>query len=421
VIDIKLLRENKELFSSMLVKRNTTADLSAILELDKKKLTVQRELEEKRKLVNQASAKIGQLAKEKKDISSAKAEVKVISDSIADVEAEFRQIDEKLKSLLLGIPNTPLDSVPDGKSEDDNPEIRKWGQPREFHFKPKSHLEIGEALGILDFKRAVKLSGARFALYFGNGARLERALTSFMLDTHTANGYKEVLPPFIVTAETMTGTGQLPKFKEDLFKIEGLEHYLIPTAEVPITNIHAGEILSADELPKKFTAYTPCFRSEAGSYGKIATGLIRQHQFNKVEMVKLVKPEDSLAELESLTADAESILQKLELPYRVVELCGGDLGFSSAKTYDLEVWLPSQKRFVEISSCSTFTDFQARRMAIRFRREAKSKPELVHTINGSGLAVGRTFVAILENFQNEDGSVSIPKALQGYMGGLPEL
>jgi len=415
MIDLKLLRNKKDYAASRIAARGMATDLEAVLSADADRMSATRELEEMRKRMNEESAKIGLLAREGKDISARRQDLKKLSAAIKEKESVCREIEERFNSLVLFVPNLPDESVPEGASEEENVEIRKWGEPRKFSFEPKSHVEIGENLGILDFKRAAKMSGARFALYRGPGARLERALISFMLNSHGANGYEEVITPFMVNRQAMTGTGQLPKFEDDLFRLEGLDMFLIPTAEVSVTNIYAGEILSAGELPRRFCAYTPCFRKEAGSYGKIATGLIRQHQFNKVELVKLSRPEDSMAELESLTADAELILQKLELPYRVVELCTGDLGFSAAKTYDLEVWLPSQNRYVEISSCSNFGDFQARRLGIRFRREINARPELVHTINGSGLAIGRALVAILENYQNENGSVEIPKTLRHYM------
>jgi seryl-tRNA synthetase len=421
MLDLKLLRKDKEGVAAKLARRGGDIDLSSLIEVYEKHLSNQSTLEALQREMNEASQEIGKLVRDKKDTAEAKEALKGLKEDIKESEEDFRLLEEAFNALLLEIPNIPDDTVPDGKSEEDNVEIRKWGEPKSFGFTPKSHVEIGESLGILDFKRAAKISGARFSLYRGAGARLERALIGFMLNTHTANGYEEIIPPFMVSAKSMTGTGQLPKFEEDLFKVEGADYYLIPTAEVPLTNIYSDEILGADDLPKKFCAYTPCFRSEAGSYGKIATGLIRQHQFNKVEVVKLVKPEDSMAELETLTADAESILQMLELPYRVVQLCTGDLGFSATKTYDIEIWLPSQERYVEISSCSNFADFQARRMSIRFKRDQKAKPEFVHTLNGSGLAVGRTFVAILENYQNEDGTVEIPKALKHYMGDVKVL
>jgi seryl-tRNA synthetase len=345
--------------------------------------------------------------------------MKTVSARIKELEAKLPEVVDELNNLLLLIPNIPHESVVVGLDPDDNPVIRKWGEIRDFEYTPLPHWELGEKLNILDFSRAAKIAGSRFSLQKGPGAALERALINFMLDIHTTfHGYTETLPPFLVNSESMTNTGQLPKFREDLFKVDGWDLFLIPTAEVPVTNIHRDEILSFDELPVKYVSYTPCFRSEAGSYGKDTRGLIRQHQFNKVELVTFSCPEDSYRELESLTADAEDILQRLGLPYRVVSLCSGDLGFSAAKTYDLEVWLPGQQLYREISSCSNFTDFQARRANIRFRRKKASGTELVHTLNGSGLAVGRTLVAILENYQQADGSVVIPEALRPYIGGL---
>jgi seryl-tRNA synthetase len=345
---------------------------------------------------------------------------RVLGDEISLLDDDLRQIEEERTSILLHIPNVPHESVPIGADEGANAEIRRWGTPKEFAFEPKPHWEIGEALRILDFERASKVTGARFTFYRGLGARLERALIAFMLDMHTLeHSYEELLPPFIVNRQSMVGTGQLPKFEEDMFHLEGTEgYYLVPTAEVPVTNYYREEILEAQQLPIYHCAYTPCFRAEAGSAGRDTRGLIRQHQFNKVELVKFVLPEHSYDELETLTADAEEVLQKLELPYRVVCLSTGDIGFSSAKTYDLEVWLPSANMYREISSCSNFEDFQARRASIRFRREPKARPEFVHTLNGSGLAIGRTTSAILENFQNADGSVTIPVALRPYMGGI---
>jgi seryl-tRNA synthetase len=416
MLDIKLMRKDRAGVEKALSRRNGNFNLGPLLEAEEKRLTLQSTLDADRAELNKVSAEIGKMAKEKKDASEIKSKMGIVSDRIKHGETEYAKIEEEIKRHALMFPNIPDNSVPDGKSEDENKLVRSWGTPREFTFDPKNHQELGEKLGILDLKRAAKISGARFALYRGLGAKLERSLMSFMLNTHVANGYEEVLPPYLVNAKSMTGTGQLPKFEEDLFKVEGGEYYLIPTAEVPVTNIYAEEILEDADLPKKFCAYTPCFRREAGSYGKVTAGIIRQHQFNKVELVKISRPENSMAELESLTADAESILQKLELPYRVVGLCTGDLGFASAKTYDIEVWLPSMKKYVEISSCSNFTDFQARRTGIRFKRDAKSKPELVHTLNGSGLAIGRTVVALLENYQREDGTIELPKALQHYMG-----
>lgn len=421
MIDIKLLLNGLEDTETAMAKRHADVDLRTLLGLYQNLLSSRSELEEMRRHMNETSAEIGRLVREKEDPSRLKGEMKGLAGNISMRSAMVKNYEAQFSKDVLMVPNIPHESVPDGESEKDNREIRRWGEPRKLDFTPKSHVELGEKLGILDLKRAAKISGARFAIYRGSGARLERALISFMLNAHTANGYEEILPPFMVNRKAMTGTGQLPKFEDDLFKIEGGDYYLIPTAEVPLTNIYADEILDAEQLPLKMCAYTPCFRREAGSYGKDTAGIIRQHQFNKVELVKLAKPEDSMAELESLTADAEGILQKLELPYRVVELCAGDLGFASAKTYDIEVWLPSQNRYREISSCSNFGDFQARRAGIRFKRDKKAAPEPVHTINGSGLAVGRTVVAILENFQQKDGSVTIPQALKHYMNDIPTL
>lgn len=420
MLDIRLIREDPETVKRKLARRGGGAfGIGALVEMDGKRRALAREVEELNRTRNETSKKIGQLKKAGEDTAKMQAEVKKIGEELKEREGRLKGVEEELSTLLLNVPNIPLDSVPEGADESANVEIRSWGERPEFTFEPKPHSELGEALGILDFQRAAKLSGARFALYHDGGALLERALINFMLDFHTRErGYTEILPPFMVNTKTMTGTGQLPKFADDLFKIEGADYWLIPTAEAPLTNIYADEILSGDGLPMKMTAWTPCFRSEAGSYGKDTTGLIRQHQFNKVELVKITPPEESEAELESLTADAEEILRRLGLPYRVVTLCAGDLGFSAAKTYDIEVWVPSQGRYREISSCSTFTDFQARRMNMRFRRARGSRPEFPHTLNGSGLAVGRTLVAILENFQKEDGSVEIPGALRPYMGGL---
>ena len=343
--------------------------------------------------------------------------MRALGEKIAEDDKELKEIEQKLKDIILNIPNMPADDVPVGKDDSDNPVVRKWGEPTKFSFEPKAHWDIGEGLGILDFERAAKVTGARFTFYKGLGSRLERAVYNFMLDVHTQeHDYTEIFPPYIVNKDSMLGTGQLPKFAEDMFKLEGLDYYLIPTAEVPVTNYHRGEILNADQLPIRYAAYSACFRAEAGSAGRDTRGLIRQHQFNKVELVKFTKPEESWAELDKLTSDAEDILKRLELPYRVVRLCTGDIGFSSATTYDLEVWLPAANCYREISSCSNFLDFQARRADIKFRRDAKAKPEFVHTLNGSGLAVGRTVCAILENYQQADGSVVIPKALRSYMG-----
>ncbi len=421
MLDMKFIRENLEEAERRLRTRGGASYLDGFRELDSRRLNLLRESEALKALRNSASEEIARV-KDKSLVQDKILEMREVSQKIKGMDEELKQVDEELHGFLLTVPNLPDPATPLGISEHDNVEVRKWGTPREFSFNAKPHWEIGEELRILDFECGAKLTGARFTVYRGAGARLERALINFMLDLHTgSHGYMEVLPPFIVNSESMTGTGQLPKFEEDLFKLKDTDFYLIPTAEVPVTNIHRGEILKKSELPICYAAYTPCFRSEAGSYGKDTRGLIRQHQFNKVELVKFTHPSESAAELERLTLDAEKILQLLELPYRVMALCCGDIGFSSAKTYDIEVWLPGQSCFREISSCSTFGDFQARRAGIRFREEEKSKPEFVHTINGSGLAVGRTLVAILENGQQEDGTVVIPKVLRPYMGGLEKI
>ncbi|MDI6889426.1 MAG: serine--tRNA ligase [Thermodesulfovibrionales bacterium] len=390
--------------------------LDKFLKIENERRMVLKDIEYQRELRNRLSEEIARLRKEGKDPSALLREAKVTSDYITLQEKRLRELEESSMEELLLIPNIPHESVPVGKDETENVEIRRWGEPRQFDFEPMNHWDIGEMLEIIDFERASKIAGARFALMKGIGAKLERALMNFMLDLNTLKGYKEVFPPIIVNRESMIGTGQLPKFAHELFMISDPESYLIPTAEVPVTNIHRNEILREEDLPIYYTAYTPCFRREAGSYGKDVRGLIRQHQFNKVELVKFVKPEDSYEGLESLTRDAEDILQKLELPYRVVALCTGDLGFAASKTYDLEVWLSAQQRYREISSCSNFTDFQARRANIRFKREGKKGTEFVHTLNGSGLAIGRTLIAILENYQQKDGSVVIPEVLRPYMG-----
>lgn len=425
MLDAKYLRDNLEKVRERLLKRGEVPGLERFAELDAERREVLHEVEALKNKRNVASEEIGRLKKEgvaAEAIEARAAEMKGVSVRIKGLDDRLSLIEEELRSVLYNIPNIPHESVPVGSSDKDNIEIKRWGNRREFSFQPRPHWEIGESLDILDFDRGAKITGARFTLYKGLGARLERALINFMLDLHTErHGYTEVLPPFMVNRESMTGTGQLPKFEEDLFKIEGLDYFLVPTAEVPVTNIYREEILSESELPIKYTAYTPCFRKEAGSYGKDTRGLIRQHQFNKVELVKFTTPERSYEELEALLADAEDVLQKLGLPYRVVVLCTGDMGFSSAKTYDIEVWLPGQDVYREISSCSNFEEFQARRAGIRFRRGEKSKPEIVHTLNGSGLAVGRTLVAILENCQQEDGSVVVPEALRPYMGGTERI
>jgi len=380
-------------------------------------------LEKLRAERNRASDEIAAAKKQKQDVAPERfAQLKQVSHDIKTLEEELKKFEAAQEALLMTIPNIPSDTTPVGASAEDNPVVRTWGEKPQFAFEPKQHFEIGEQLGILDFERAVKIAGARFSLYKGAGARLERALINFMLDLHTCeHGYTEVLPPLMVNRQSMTGTGQLPKFEEDLFKIQNTDYFLIPTAEVPVTNIHAGEILGDEELPVKYVAYTPCFRSEAGSYGKDTRGLIRQHQFNKVELVKFAKPESSSDELEALLVNAEEVLRRLNIHYRVSCLCTGDIGFSSAKTYDIEVWLPGQNLYREISSCSNFGDFQARRAGIRYRRSDTKKVEFVHTLNGSGLAVGRTFVAVLENYQQPDGSIIVPAVLRPYMGGLKKI
>jgi len=422
MLDLKFTRTNLNTIKEMIKNRGYNLDLSQFERLDEERRNRLTDLEKMRHRRNQVSEEIAAMKKRGDDASAVIKEMKQVSSNIKEKEKDLSGFVDELNKLLMVIPNIPDESVSIGKDEKDNPVIREWGKIQKMDFDPLSHWEIGERLGILDFARAAKLAGARFALYRGLGAKLERALISFMLDIHTTqHGYIEVLPPFMVNSTSMTGTGQLPKFKEDLFKIEGWDYYLIPTAEVPVTNIHRDEILSEDQLPIYYVAYTPCFRSEAGSYGKDTRGLIRQHQFNKVELVKFTRPEVSYDELEKLTLNAEEILKRLELPYRVVSLCTGDLGFSAAKTYDLEVWLPGQHLYREISSCSNFVDFQARRAGIRFKRKGGSGTELVHTLNGSGLAVGRTLVAIIENYQQADGSVIIPDALREYMGGIDAL
>ncbi len=421
MLDIKYLRENFDAATKALATRSGSADLSGFQQLDLQRRELLTEAELLKAEKNKVSALIGQ-TKDKSQVQGEILRMKEVSAQIKTLDEQLRQVEEQLSGLLMGIPNIPHQLSPVGVSEDDNVEIRSWGVKPVFDFAGKAHWDIGEELGILDFERASKLSGARFALYMGAGARLERALINFMLDLHTEqHGYTETLPPFLVNRASMTGTGQLPKFESDLFHTEEVDLFLIPTAEVPVTNIHRDEILSEKELPLCYTAYTPCFRKEAGSHGRDTRGLIRQHQFNKVELVKFVRPEDSDTELDSLLLNAEKVLQLLKLPYRVVDLCSGDIGFSAARTFDIEVWLPGQNCYREISSCSNFRDFQSRRASIRFRREGGKKPELVHTINGSGLAVGRTFLAILENYQQADGSVLVPEVLKPYMGGLERI
>ncbi len=421
MLDIRYLRENFAAAEKALATRGGAIDLSGFTALDQQRRELLGEAEAFKAEKNTVSALIGR-TKDKSQVKDEIARMKEVSSRIKELDDQLREVEERLYDMLMGVPNIPHEQSPVGASEEDNVEIRAWGEKPAFGFAPKAHWDIGEDLGILDFERAGKIAGARFALYFGAGARLERALINFMLDLHTGeHGYIETLPPFLVNRASMTGTGQLPKFESDLFHTEEVDLFLIPTAEVPVTNIHRDEILSEKDLPLCYTAYTPCFRKEAGSHGRDTRGLIRQHQFNKVELVKFVRPEDSDAELESLLQNAEKVLQLLQLPYRVVDLCTGDIGFSAARTYDIEVWLPGQECYREISSCSNFRDFQARRAAIRFRRDGAKKPELLHTLNGSGLAVGRTLLAILENYQQEDGSVLIPEVLKPYMGGLEKI
>lgn len=417
MLDMKFVRENPELVMDAMRKRNANVNLDEFLELEKKRRELTLQVEALKSQRNAASQEIGKMKKAGESADAQMAEVRALGDKIAEDDKELKDIEARLKEILMTIPNMPAADTPVGSSDADNPVVRTWREPAKFAFEPQAHWDIGEKLNILDVERAGKVSGARFTFYRGLGSRLERSVINFFLDIHTGeNGYTEFFPPFIVNKDSMQGTGQLPKFAEDMFKLEGLDYYLIPTAEVPITNLHRDEILSGDDLPLYYTAYSACFRAEAGSAGRDTRGLIRQHQFNKVELVKFTKPEDSWDELEKLTANAEKVLQLLELPYRVVRLCTGDIGFSSAATYDLEVWLPAANCYREISSCSNFLDFQARRANIRFRRDTKSKPEFVHTLNGSGVAVGRTVAAILENYQQADGSVIVPKFLRPYMG-----
>ena len=428
MLDLRFVVENKDLVLAALASRGQS--LAAIQEwpglrgidpwaLDGERRTVIQQVEELRHRQRVAGEEIARLGREKQDNSAQKAEMKGVAEEIKSLEARLSEVEEKIRGFLLVVPNLPDASVPRGKDESANVEMRRVGEPKRFDFAPQAHSEIGPRLGILDFERAAKISGARFAFYFDAGARLERALIQFMLDLHTSRGYREVIPPYLVTAETLTGTGQLPKFEDDLFKtrLGDKDLYLIPTAEVPLTGLHRDEILEKADLPLRYVAFTPCFRSEAGSYGKDVRGLFRQHQFHKVELVKLTTPETSMDELEGMVDDAGEVLKRLGLPYRVVVLSTGDMGFSAAKTYDIEVWLPGQEAYREISSCSNCTDFQARRSSLRFRPEPKGKPRFLHTLNGSGLAVGRTLIAVLENYQQADGSVIVPDVLRPYMGG----
>lgn len=417
MLDIKLIRSNPDYVKEGLKKRNSKVGIDEILKLDEERRSLIAESEQIKSKQNADSKQIPILKKEGKDISAIMSEMKQLAEKTKLLDVQVKEIDDKISAILLTIPNIPNEKVVYGESDEDNVEIRKYGEPRKFSFEPKPHWVIGEEKGILDPSAAGKVTGTRFTFYKGMGARLERAIMNFMMDVHSnEHGYTEVLPPYMVHRNSMIGTGQLPKFEDDAFKVYGTDFFLIPTAEVPVTNYHREEILDAKDLPIKYCAYSACFRAEAGSAGRDTRGLIRQHQFNKVELVKFADPKNSYEELESLTNDAEDILKKLDLPYRVVRLCSGDLGFTSAMTYDIEVWMPSYGKYVEISSCSNFETFQARRAGIKFKRNINDKPEFVHTLNGSGLAVGRTTAAILENFQQEDGSVTIPEALVKYMG-----
>mgnify|MGYP000977018327 FL=1 len=422
MLDIKYLRQNIDFVAGKLRERGQEIHLERFIALDEKRRDIIREVEALRSERNNVSKMIGERKKNRQDATEIIERMGEVSNRIKELDESQKQVDEEIRQILMTLPNVPHESVVCGKGAEDNPVIRVWGEKPRFSFTPRPHWEIGEGLNILDFARGAKITGARFTLYRGLGARLERAIVNLMLDLHTGiHGYTEVLTPFMVNRESMTGTGQLPKFEEDLFRIDKVDYFLIPTAEVPVTNIHRDEILREKELPITYVAYSPCFRAEAGSYGKDTRGLIRQHQFNKVELVKFTCPESSYEELEKLTENAEEVLKRLNIPYRVVSLCSSDLGFSSAKTYDIEAWLPGQEAYREISSCSNFEDFQARRASIRFRREEGGKVEFVHTLNGSGLAVGRTLVAVLENYQQADGSVVIPEALRPYMGGVDRI
>ena len=426
MIDIRILRnEPEKLIEALKRRKEDRIDVDGLLELDKKRRELVFQVEQMKSKQNTISKQIPALKKEGKDTAPIFAEMKVLSDDIKKIDEEVREIDEQIEKIMYTIPNIANPSVPDGDTDEDNVEVRRFMEPTKFDFEPKAHWDLGEELNILDPGTAAKITGTRFTVYRGVGAQLERAVINFYLDTHTTkNGYKEIFPPFMVHRNSMVGTGQLPKFEEDAFKVANTDYFLVPTAEVPVTNMHRDEILDGSKLPIKYCAYTACFRAEAGSAGRDTRGLIRQHQFNKVELVKFANPENSYEELEKLVNDAESVLQLLKLPYRVVKICIGDLGFTAAMKYDIEVWMPSYNRFVEISSCSNFEDFQARRANIKFKNSVKDKAQLVHTLNGSGVAIGRTVAAILENYQNADGSVTVPEILRPYMGGkeviLPE-
>ena len=416
MLDIKFIRSNPDLIKKAMKNRNANLDsmVDEVIEIDAERRNLMGEMESEKARQNDVSKKIPQMKKEGKDTTEIMKEMKTLSEKISSLRTKISELEEKQRQILLSIPNVPNESVPVGKDDSENVEVRRWGEPRKDEVLP--HWEIGKKLGILDPETAAKITGTRFHVYKGMGARLERSVINFFLNTHTSKGYTEILPPFIVNSDSMTGTGQLPKFKEDAFKLENGDYYLVPTAEVPVTNMHRNEILDGTKLPIKYCAYTACFRAEAGSAGRDTRGLIRQHQFNKVELVKFVRPENSYDELEKLTADAENLLQLLKIPYRVVCLSTGDLGFSSAKTYDIEVWMPSYGRYVEISSCSNFEDYQARRLQARFKDSPKDKAQFAHTLNGSGLAVGRTGAAILENCQTSEGTVEVPEVLRQYMG-----
>lgn len=417
MLDIKLIRQEPEKVKAALARRKEEDKIDELLSLDKKRRDVLYDAEQLKNKQNTVSKQIPQIKKEGGDTAPIFAEMKALSEQIKGLDNELRELDEAIQALMLRIPNIPNETVPDGDTDEDNLEIRRFSEPTKFDFEPQAHWDLGEKLDILDFGKAAKITGARFTVYKGLGARLERAVINYFLNMHTTeHGYTEIFPPYMVHRNSMVGTGQLPKFEEDAFKVMGTDYFLIPTAEVPVTNLYRDQILSADELPIRHVAYSACFRAEAGSAGRDTRGLIRQHQFNKVELVKFTHPDRSYEELESLVNDAENVLKGLGLPYRVVKICVGDLGFTAAMKYDLEVWMPSYGRYVEISSCSNFEDFQARRAGIKFKNSPTDKPQFVHTLNGSGVAVGRTVAAILENYQNADGSVRIPEALQAMMG-----
>ena len=419
MLDIKFVREHLHEVREMLKNRNNDFSLDGFAGLEESRREILQAVEEKKAHRNAVSKEISVMKKNGENAEAVVADMRALGDEIAGLDDKLRTVEAELRDILLNIPNMPHMDVPFGKDENDNPEVRRWGEPQKFSFAPQAHWDIGEGLDIFDFERAAKVTGARFTFYKGLGARLERACINFMMDLHAdKHGYTEMLAPYIVNADSMIGTGQLPKFAEDMFKLEGIDYYLVPTAEVPTTNYHREEIIDGEKLPEYYSAYTACFRAEAGSAGRDTRGLIRQHQFNKVELIKFVRPETSFDELEKMVDDAEDVLRLLELPHRVIQLCTGDMSFTSAKTYDIEVWMPSQDKYREISSCSNCTDYQSRRAGIKFRPERGAKPEFLHTLNGSGVAVGRTVAAILENYQQSDGSVVIPKALVPYMGGV---